>query len=124
MSAPSLIEQHLVASVRPAPPTQLDAVPRRRFMRRRISKAAAADLAAERIVLREAREGDAGALERLQELDAHRLPSGRSLVAEADGRLVAAADLRTGEIVADPFVPSAGVRDLLSLRAAQLRMTA
>jgi hypothetical protein len=124
MTAPSLIEQHLVASVRPAPPALLDALPRRRFLRRRTSKAAAAALAAERIVLREAREGDAGALELLQELDAHRLPAGRSLVAEADGRLIAAADLSTGEIVADPFVPSAAVRDLLRLRAAQLRMTA
>jgi hypothetical protein len=46
------------------------------------------------------------------------------LLAESDGRLVAAMSTATGEAVSDPFVPAADVIALLRLRAAQLAAAA
>jgi hypothetical protein len=45
-------------------------------------------------------------LERLAALDDRRVPAAPLLLAEADGRLVAALSERTGEAVADPFEPT------------------
>ena len=73
------------------------------------------------IVIRMASEADAEALRRLAELDSKRRLAGRVLVAEADGALRAATSLDDGRIVADPFVPSAGMAALLQTRAKLIR---
>jgi hypothetical protein len=64
---------------------------------------------------------DAGALERVAQRDSSRVPTGAVLGARVNGELVAAVSVRRGDMVADPFVPTAGVRQLLAERAAQLR---
>ena len=46
-------------------------------------------------------------LERLALLDDRRVPTQPVVVAETNGRLVAAVSKRTGEAVADPFEPTA-----------------
>lgn len=72
--------------------------------------------------IRRASVADEQALSDLAELDGHPLPAGRDrLVGELAGRVVAAVDVRSGTTVADPFVPTAAVVDLLGLRAAQVR---
>ena len=70
------------------------------------------------VLIRAARGSDGADLERLAELDSSRVPAGTLLVAEADGRLVAAIASSTGESIADPFLPTADVVALLQLRAA------
>ena len=70
------------------------------------------------VLIRAARGSDGADLERLAELDSSRVPAGTLLVAEADGRLVAAIASSTGETIADPFLPTADVIALLQLRAA------
>jgi hypothetical protein len=50
---------------------------------------------------------DRRSLERLALLDDKRVPAQPVLVAETNGRLVAAFSKRTGEAVADPFEPTA-----------------
>jgi hypothetical protein len=64
---------------------------------------------------------DEGELARLAELDTAKPPSQPLLGATFDGRLVAALSLATGESIADPFRPTAGIRSLLVTRARQLR---
>jgi hypothetical protein len=60
------------------------------------------------------------ALSRLAELDSANVPHGHLLGASADGRLVAAQSLATGEAIADPFLPTGQIRMLLAQRAGQL----
>jgi hypothetical protein len=74
----------------------------------------------ERIVIRVPGEGDEGAIFRLVGLSERPAPPQPLLLAEADGKLVAAVSTRTGEVVSDPFVASADVVALLRLRATQL----
>jgi len=64
---------------------------------------------------------DGGELARLAELDSAEPPPQPLLGADVDGRLVAAHSLATGESIADPFRPTAGIRSLLAGRARQLR---
>jgi hypothetical protein len=64
---------------------------------------------------------DAGAVERLAQLDSAEVPAGHLLGAVVDGRLVAAASIDTGNSIADPFVPSDELRVLLAKRVSQLR---
>ena len=72
--------------------------------------------------LREATDDDAAQLFRLARLDSRgRPPSGRLIVAEDDGQLVAALSLDDGDTIADPFRPTAAVVALLRLRANQGR---
>jgi hypothetical protein len=52
-------------------------------------------------------------LERLAALDDRRVPAQPVVLAEADGRLVAALSRRTGEAVADPFEPTAHLITML-----------
>ncbi len=54
----------------------------------------------------------------LAQLDSARPLTGPSLVAENDGRLVAAVSLHDGRVVADPFTPTADVVEMLRLRTA------
>jgi hypothetical protein len=70
--------------------------------------------------LRLARPEDDAALERLAALDCAPVPQAPVLVAFEDGEPRAARSLATGAVVADPFVPSAHLVELLSLRAVTL----
>ena len=60
-------------------------------------------------------------LERVAGRDSATAPSGEVIGAERDGHLVAAVSLTSGELVADPFVPTADARSLLHRRATLLR---
>jgi hypothetical protein len=73
------------------------------------------------LLIRAASAADEPAIERLSALDEHVLPRGERLVGEVGGRIVAALDVRSGDAVADPFVPTAGIVELLGLRAAQVQ---
>jgi hypothetical protein len=73
------------------------------------------------ITVRFANEGDAEAIARLCELEGRRLPSGRALIAEVEGAVVAVRSLENGETIADPFKESAQFAELLAVRSAQLR---
>jgi hypothetical protein len=56
---------------------------------------------------------DRRSLERLALLDDRRVPAPPVMLAEVDGRLVAALSARTGEAVADPFEPTAHLVEML-----------
>ena len=73
------------------------------------------------IVIRRAVASDARALWRLAALDSAPAPLAGPgvLVAEVNGRIVAAFDHARDRVVADPFRPTAGFVDLLRLRAGQ-----
>ena len=68
------------------------------------------------VVIRSARESDLPALLDLAELDSAPALVGCSLVAEVDGRIVAAR-AESGARIADPFLPTAELLALLELRA-------
>jgi hypothetical protein len=76
------------------------------------------------VAIRRARDTDLADVERLAALESRPVPSGPMLVAERDGRILAALATGTGETVADPFQPTADLVSLLALRAEQLRSTA
>ena len=71
------------------------------------------------LLLRTATTADELALRRLAALDSAAPLRGDVLVAEADGRLVAALSRRDGRVVADPFLPSAAAAEMLRLHAAR-----
>lgn len=74
------------------------------------------------LVIRRAQASDAKRIERLAQLDSGEVPAGPALVAEVDGMLVAALPLdRDGRALADPFMPTAPLVELLRIRRAQLR---
>ena len=72
------------------------------------------------VAIREAEVRDMPALLELADLDSRPLPDGQMLVAEVHGEIVAALGQRTGAVIADPFVPTAELQQLLKLRAAQV----
>jgi hypothetical protein len=72
------------------------------------------------LTIRHAIAADEADLRRLAALDSSRVPSGGLLVAELDGRLVAALSTDTGAAIADPFEHTAAI--LASMRA-QVRAT-
>ena len=76
------------------------------------------------VAIRPARAGDELALERLAQLDTAERPNGELLLAERDGEVVAALPLGGGRPLADPFTRTAGLVDLLTLRAKQLHRSA
>jgi hypothetical protein len=71
--------------------------------------------------IREAHTSDDDALRRLAELDGGRVPSGRILVGELEGELVAAVPMAGGPAIADSTRSTSALVSLLGLRAAQLR---
>jgi hypothetical protein len=88
----------------------------RSFRRRRRRPAESPDA----LVIRLARPGDAIAIERLARLEHRGVPRGSLLVAEVRGELHAAVGLGDGNVIADPFRPTADLVSLLRLRAGQL----
>jgi hypothetical protein len=72
------------------------------------------------VTVRLAFSDDGAALHRLAQLDSATSPTGATLVAEAQGELVAAVPVKGGRAIADPFRPTVEVVRLLELRAAQL----
>lgn len=72
------------------------------------------------VTLRLASPRDRAALDRLAQLDSAASPTGPTLVAEAQGELVAAVPLDGRRVMADPFRPTAEVIRVLELRVAQL----
>ena len=74
------------------------------------------------LLIRPASPADEPAIARLSALDEHVLPHGERLIGELGGRIVAALDVRSGDVVADPFVPTRGIVELLGLRAAQVQL--
>ena len=73
-----------------------------------------------RLVLRRAAAQDATALTRLAQLDGAARPSGPMLVAELDDEIVAAVPFEGGRAIADPFLPTAELVELLRLQAGRL----
>jgi hypothetical protein len=73
------------------------------------------------IITRIAEPSDTEPLKHLAALDSARPLDGTALVAEVDGKTVAALDIESGRSVADPFRPTQRILDLLHLRAAQIR---
>ena len=73
------------------------------------------------VAIRPATADDLADVVRLARLDSARVPAGRLLLGVVDGRLRAAVAIDSGVAIADPFVPTADVVALLSLRAARLR---
>ena len=65
-------------------------------------------------------DGDEQALERLAQLDSARTPAAPLLGAFGEGRLLAALSLGDGVMIADPFVRTAELREVLEWRAAHL----
>ncbi|MEA2307554.1 MAG: hypothetical protein QOH43_4834 [Solirubrobacteraceae bacterium] len=72
------------------------------------------------LAIRQATADDADALVRLAALDSRPVPAGNVLLAIVDGDPVAAVELETGAVVADPFTPTADLVELLHLRSSRL----
>ena len=72
-------------------------------------------------VVRPATEDDQRALQRLAELDGQRPFAGPALIGEINGRPAAAVSLFEGRVVADPFQPTAALRQVLRMRRGALR---
>src|SRR4051812_18798610 len=70
------------------------------------------------VVIRPAYPDDNATLERLARLDSRRPLDGPMLVAERDGRVLAALSTRDGASIADPFSPTADLVALLRMHAA------
>ena len=74
----------------------------------------------QRVTLRFGASSDARALAHLAELDSAARLEQPVLLAEVDGRLLAALALSDGTVIADPFHPTADLIDLLRARARHL----
>jgi hypothetical protein len=72
------------------------------------------------ITVRQAHPGEP-AVEMLTQLDSVKPLTGLVLIAEAEGRPVAAVSIDDGRTAADPFLPSADAVAVLRMRAAQLQ---
>lgn len=90
-------------------------------MIRKRQKPSAPALPAAAVTLRYVDTDSAGEVARLAALDSARLPRGPWLVADVEGRALAALGLRDWELVADPYSRTAELRSLLELRADQLQ---
>ena len=62
---------------------------------------------------------DVTQVKRLAQRDSSREPRGELLGAEVHGQLLAAVSTTTGEVIADPFQPTAAMVEALRLRASQ-----
>jgi len=77
-------------------------------------------LPANTYVIRPATDDDQPALEALADLDSQRALDGPALVGEIDGRAAAAISLRDRRVIADPFLFTVQLRQVLRMRAAAL----
>ena len=75
----------------------------------------------DRVAVRLAGPEDEAAMAHVAALDSSALAGGPHLIAEADGDVIAALAIRSGQAVADPFRWTADVIELMKVRAAQLR---
>src|SRR5687768_17225679 len=91
------------------------------FIKQMLDPASAVDTASPALTLRYAVPADAGALERLAQLDSRHTLRGPVLVAEVAGELWAAVSVEDRRTVADPFRPTRELVALLLERARQLR---
>jgi hypothetical protein len=73
------------------------------------------------IILQQATADDDAALRKISQLDSARRVARPALMAVVDGRVLAAASLPDGRIVADPFAETEQAVRLLRLRSAALR---
>lgn len=71
-------------------------------------------------MIRRARPTDGFALRTLAQLADRPAPTGDVILAESDGELIAAVSADGGSMVADPFVVTGDVVELLEVRARQL----
>jgi hypothetical protein len=76
------------------------------------------------VVVRRGRPADVETLATLAALDSSRPLTGRIVVAESDGRVVAAISQHDGRVVADPFVPTADLVEMLRVHTAGGRSSA
>lgn len=74
-----------------------------------------------RVTIRAANAVDGQALRRIAQRDSRAIPAGELLIAEMDGEAQAAVALATGDVIADPFRPTAELVRMLVLRRSQLR---
>jgi hypothetical protein len=72
----------------------------------------------EAVVIRPAHPDDAATLARLAQLDSSRPLTGRIVLAERSGRVLAALATSDGRMIADPFAPTADLVALLRMHAA------
>ena len=99
---------------------------RRRTLERRlrsahlVREARLASASIEPVVVRLGGRDDDRALEALAALEGRSVPAGQHLVAEIRGEVVAAVPLGSGPAVADPWLPTRQIVQLLELRARQL----
>lgn len=75
------------------------------------------------LTIRVAGPADADPLQRLAATDSSSPPTGEVLLAEVDGRLLAALSLDDGHLVADPFRPTGELAWLLLEHARRLKRT-
>jgi hypothetical protein len=76
------------------------------------------------LVVRRGRTADIDALVALAAVDSARPLSGPTVVAELGGHIVAAISQYDGRVVADPFVPTADIVEMLRVHTAGGRSTA
>jgi hypothetical protein len=93
------------------------------FLARLRARRDAGEIPADTVTIRRARDRDALTIVLLLSRAGGRLPAGDRILADVDGRAVAAVDIATGTTVADPAKATADVLSLLRLRAAQLQAT-
>jgi hypothetical protein len=73
------------------------------------------------ITIRISTEADSARIHELAELDGHAAPKGEAVLAEVNGRLVAAVGVADGVAVADPFMLTSDTLEVLRVRAEQER---
>jgi hypothetical protein len=71
--------------------------------------------------IRAACAADGAALRRIAQRDSRAVPAGELLIAELDGEAQAAVALASGDVIADPFRPTAELVRMLLLRRSQVR---
>jgi hypothetical protein len=75
-------------------------------LRRQARQARVHEDSFEPIVVRQAVDADRQAIEEIAALESKPIPAGRPLLAIKGGRLEAVLDPETGEVLADPFLPT------------------
>lgn len=66
------------------------------------------------VTIRRLGEADLAQVLRLAELDSAAAPRAPLVGVEVEGKLLAAGSVPTGQIISDPFRPTAGLREMLS----------